>query len=318
MPKPIDVTVLVPVYNEEQSLAPLLERVREHLKPTGKAFEILFVDDGSTDGSGAVLRRLAEEASDVRVLRLPVNMGKAEALNTGFRHVRGDVVITMDADLQDDPAELPRFIETLEQGYDLVSGWKKERHDPWHKTLPSKLFNAVVSKTFRLPLHDFNCGYKAYRRKLIERMFVYGELHRYLPVLAQSLGARITEIAVQHHARPFGHSKYGAGRLIKGFLDMITVLFLTRFLKRPLHFFGTGGLIGGGLGGLMLTYLGVLWLCGVRPIGNRPLLFYGMVLLIMGIQFISLGILSELMLYFFRRNDREAPAEQIGFDEADE
>lgn len=309
------ISFVVPLYNEEASLAELLAGIVEHVSGVADDYEVIFVDDGSTDGSLQVLRELRAGNARVRVISFTVNHGKAEALDIGFRHARGDIVFTMDADLQDDPVEIPAFVAKLEEGYDLVSGWKVHRNDPWHKTLPSRFFNFVVSRAFGLRLHDFNCGYKAYRRAVARRLRLYGELHRFIPAVASSHGARITEIPVRHHARRFGRSKYGPDRLLKGFLDLVTVLVITRYLKRPLHLFGTIGLLSGAVGGSGIAYLAVLWLCGVRPIGNRPLLFYGILLVIVGVQLFSLGIVAELLVNFSHPYEGPNLREKTGFTE---
>lgn len=305
-------SVIVPVYNEQDTLAELAAGIVAHVPENLKLIQILFIDDGSTDDSFDILKALCKEYPMLGAIRLPVNRGKAEALDVGFRHILGDIVITMDADLQDDPAEIPRFIDKLDEGYDLVSGWKGHRQDPWHKTWPSKLFNAVVARVFGIPLRDFNCGFKAYRRPLVEQLSLYGELHRYIPVLAQTVGARMVDLPVHHHPRRHGKSKYGVGRLFKGFLDMLTVLVTTRFLKRPLHLFGGIGLIFSFVGGSILLYLAALWLGGLRPIGNRPLLFYGMAFLILGVQIVSLGIVAELFLKFNHYREKPVTAELLG------
>ncbi len=305
-------SVIVPVYNEQDSLTELATGILAHIPDDIELVQLLFVDDGSTDDSFDVLRALCKEHPVIGAIRLPVNRGKAEALDVGFRHAMGDIVITMDADLQDDPAEIPRFIDKLSEGYDLVSGWKGARQDPWHKTWPSKLFNAVVARVFKIPLRDFNCGFKAYRRRLVDQLSLYGELHRYIPVLAHSEGATMVDLPVQHHPRRHGQSKYGAGRLFKGFLDMLTVLVTTRFLKRPLHLFGGVGLIFAFAGGAILIYLAALWIGGLRPIGNRPLLFYGMAFLILGVQIVSLGIVAELFLKFNHRREKPVTSVMLG------
>ncbi len=304
-------SVIVPVYNEQDSLAELAAGVVAHVPGDVDLIQLLFVDDGSTDDSFQQIQSIAKEYACVCAVRLAVNCGKATALQAGFDRAKGDIVITMDADLQDDPAEIPRFVEALNQGYDLVSGWKEHRQDPWHKTWPSRLFNGTVARVFSLPLHDFNCGFKAFRGPLCRQLQLYGELHRYVPVLAKYRGARITEIPVRHHPRPHGKSKYGVERLFKGCLDLITVVVTTRFLRRPLHFFGGLGLLAVLIGGGCLFYLSILWLGGARPIGNRPLLFYGMALLAVGVQLLSLGIVAELFIRFNHQKLKPVIAETL-------
>ena len=311
-------SILIPVYNESSSLETLCKMVLEHVPATVELYEILFVDDGSTDGSFDIIAKMAANNPTITALRLAVNSGKAEALAVGFQHARGDIIITMDADLQDDPKEIPRFIDELAKGFDLVSGWKQNRQDPWHKTWPSKIFNTVIAKLFGLPLRDMNCGFKAYKRELAEKLYLYGELHRYIPVLAQSMGARIKDIPVEHHPRKFGVSKYGVSRLLKGFLDMITVWVITRFLKRPLHLFGSIGLLCSSFGALALAYLAFLWVGGIRPIGNRPLLFYGIALLLLGVQVLSLGIVAELFIRFNHRTVKPVIVERVGARKANQ
>ena len=305
---------VIPVFDEEATLRDLHDGIVEAAERMGRGFEIVFVDDGSGDSSPAVLRDLCRKDPHTRAILLAVNRGKAAALDIGFRHVRGDVVITMDADLQDDPAEIERFVETLEEGYDLVSGWKSVRRDPWHKTIPSKLFNAVVRLSCGVPLHDVNCGFKAYSRRAVRELSLYGELHRFVPVFVANAGGRVTEIPVAHQPRRHGRSKYGLRRLPKGLFDLLTVVLTTRYLKRPMHFFGWLGLLSSSVGGLMLSYLAVLWVLGVRPIGNRPLLFYGLLLVVVGVQLFSLGLLGELINKFSHRNDPGIMLEKVGFD----
>ena len=291
----LDISVVVPVFNEEQSLAPLCEKLLHVLPDITDRFEIIFIDDGSTDGSPVVLEELHRQQSRVRVIQFRRNLGKSAALSVGFSASRGNVIITMDADLQDDPEEIPKFLETLDQGYDLVSGWKYPRLDPPSKTLPSAVFNWTTRMMTGLPLHDLNCGFKAYRREVTEELHIHGELYRYIPVLAHWRGFKITEIKVHHYPRQYGESKYGLERFSRGFLDLLTVLFLNRYNRRPLHLFGWIGLLTVLVGLVSLAYLSILWLEGVRPIGTRPLLSFGVLFVFMGIQFISFGLLAELV-----------------------
>ncbi len=230
------------------------------------------MDDGSRDGSWSVLSNLAASDPRVRAIRFRRNFGKAAALTAGFAAARGERIFTLDADLQDDPAEIPRFLERLDEGYDVVSGWKKTRHDPWHKVIPSRIFNGMVSRLTGCRLHDHNCGFKLYRREVVREVGIYGELHRFVPVLAHARGFRVGEIEVHHRPRKHGSSKYGFSRFLKGFLDLLTVRFLTRFRQRPLHILGALGVVMLTVGLVGLTYLAVLWVIGDRPIGNRPLL----------------------------------------------
>ena len=291
----VDISVVIPLFNEEDSLVELHAKLTEVLRGVGKRYEILFVNDGSRDKSAEILDELALQDPAVGVIHFRRNFGKAAGLDAGFKHARGKIIFTMDADLQDDPKEIPRFLEKLDEGYDLVSGWKKKRHDPLGKTLPSKLFNFTVSRVSGLQLNDFNCGFKAYRRETIEGVDLYGELHRYVPVLVFWRGFRVTQIAVQHHARKHGHSKYGVERMVKGFFDLLTVLLITKFRSRPLHLFGLVGLLFSVLGVGCLAYLAILWFLGMGPIGNRPLMTLGFLLVVVGLQLVSTGMLGEMI-----------------------
>jgi glycosyltransferase involved in cell wall biosynthesis len=288
------ISVVVPVHDEERSVELLYEELRLSLEPLARPWEAVFVDDGSTDGSLAALTRLHAAAPNVKVVRLRRNFGKAAALAAGFRHAEGDVVVTIDADLQDDPAEIPRLLAKLDEGYDLVSGWKAQRRDPLSRRIPSRIFNAVVGRVSGVRLHDLNCGLKAYRAEVVRNLRIYGELHRFLPVLAHDRGYRVTELVVNHRPREHGKSRYGAERYLRGFLDFLTVWFMGRYRHRPLHLFGTLGLALGAIGTIVLGYLTALKLSG-EAIGHRPLLTLGVLLVVVGLQFFSLGLLSELI-----------------------
>lgn len=290
-----EISIIVPVFNEEDSLVPLYEQLLAVLRDITSQYEIIFIDDGSTDASPQRLDNLANENEHVRCIRFRRNFGKAAALDAGFRVARGEIVITMDADLQDDPKEIPNFLAALREGYDVVSGWKFVRNDPVNKTLPSKVFNGVVSRLSGIRLNDFNCGFKAYRAEALYDLSLYGELHRFIPVLLHWRGFRIGEIRVKHHARQFGVSKYGYGRLLKGGLDFMGVLLNTRFATRPLHVFGGAALVFGLLGFGILTYLTAVWFAGLGPIGNRPLLVLGMLLVMSSFQFVTIGLLGEFI-----------------------
>jgi len=304
---------VIPTYNERETLQALHGGITANATALTDQYEIIFVDDGSTDGSGDVIREICARDRHTRLISFPVNHGKATALDFGFRHARSQVILTMDADLQDDPEEIFRFVEKIGEGYDLVSGWKVVRRDPWRKRIPSKVFNWVVRSVSGLPLHDFNCGFKAYTRRAIENLSLYGELHRYTPVIVFNAGGRVTEIPVRHHPRRHGRSKYGLWRLPKGFLDLITVLVTTRYLKRPLHFFGSIGLGSLVIGGAMLAYLSILWVLGHRPIGDRPLLLGGVLLAILGVQLFSLGVLAELMINISHKSTTPPAYDMVGF-----
>jgi glycosyltransferase involved in cell wall biosynthesis len=288
------ISVVVPVHDEERSVEPLYEELCLSLEPLARPWEAVFVDDGSTDGSLAAVTRLHAAAPNVKVVRLRRNFGKAAALAAGFRHAEGDVVVTIDADLQDDPAEIPRLLAKLDEGYDLVSGWKAQRRDPLSRRIPSRIFNAVVGRVSGVRLHDLNCGLKAYRAEVVRNLRIYGELHRFLPVLAHDRGYRVTELVVNHRPREHGRSRYGAERYLRGFLDFLTVWFMGRYRHRPLHLFGSLGLALGAIGTIVLSYLTVLKLSG-EAIGHRPLLTLGVLLVVVGLQFFSLGLLSELI-----------------------
>lgn len=292
---PRSLSIVVPFFNEEATLEPLYDQIAAALTGAGWAFELVLVNDGSTDLGAAVAQKLVASRPGVVLINFRTNFGKAAALSAGFQRARGEVVITMDADLQDDPAEIPRFLAAIDEGNDVVSGWKQKRHDPLGKTLPSKLFNWVVGRIFGLHLHDYNCGFKAYRRQVLPHLNLYGELHRFTPALLFSLGFQVAEIAVTHHPRRHGRSKYGWSRLIKGMIDLFTVLLSTRFRMRPAHLFAYLGLPITGVGFAALTYLSVLWLLGQGPIGSRPLLFFGIMAVLFGTQMIATGLIAEIV-----------------------
>ncbi len=293
---------VIPVLNEVESLKQLYHEI---IQNTGiHSYEIIFIDDGSTDGSFEIMEELAKADALVRVIKFRRNFGKAAALQKGFDLAQGEVIFTMDADLQDDPVEIPAFLAKLEEGYDLVSGWKKKRHDPWHKRVPSKLFNSVTAQTFHLKLKDYNCGFKAYRKELVKELSLYGEMHRYIPALAHALGFKVGEIAVQHRARQFGKSKYGMERYLRGFFDLLTVKMVTQYVKSPLYLFGRIGLVSTVLGSIITLYLAVLKIFYGVPLSNRPLLFLGMLLILGGLQFVSLGLISELIVNRIRPTDK--------------
>ena len=292
---PRSISVVVPFFNEEETLERLHEMIATTLSGADCNFELILVNDGSTDLSAMVAQKLVETHPGVSLINFRTNFGKAAALSAGFKRARGEVVITMDADLQDDPNEIPRFLAEIDRGADVVTGWKQKRHDPLNKTLPSKVFNAVVSSIFGLRLHDYNCGFKAYRRLVLPHLNLYGELHRFTPALLHSLGFRIAEIPVTHHPREHGHSKYGWNRLIKGMIDLFTVLLSTRFRMRPAHLFAYVGLPISGAGFAGLAYLSVLWLVGAGPIGNRPLLLFSIMAVLFGAQMIATGLIAEVI-----------------------
>jgi glycosyltransferase involved in cell wall biosynthesis len=301
-------SVVVPVFNEERSVELLFDEIRAALEPRASDWEVVFVDDGSTDGSfGALTRLHARAPAAVRVVRLRRNFGKSAALAAGFRHAHGDLIATIDADGQDDPAEIPRLLAKLEEGFDLVSGWKTRRRDRWTRRFLSYVFNAVTGRISGVRLHDLNCGLKAYRAEVVKGLALYGELHRFVPVLAHYRGYRVAEIPVNHRPREHGRSRYGLERYLRGFFDLITVTFMGRYRYRPLHLFGGLGLALGVVGFAVCLYLTVLWLAG-SAIGHRPLLTLGVLLVVVGMQFLSLGLIGELVTT--HNEERAAEREQ--------
>ena len=285
---------VIPVLNEEDSLRRLTAEIVANCQP--HAQEIIFIDDGSRDNGFAVMEELAASDPHIRIVKFRRNFGKAAALQYGFRLARGEVVFTLDADLQDNPVEIPKFLARLDEGWDLVSGWKQKRHDPLHKVIPSRFFNFVTARTFRLKLKDYNCGFKAYRSEVVKELNLYGEMHRYIPALANSLGYRITEIPVEHRKREFGRSKYGLERYLRGFFDLLTVKMVTQYVKSPLYLFGRAGLLSTLLGTAIMLWMAVLKIFYGQPISNRLPLFLGITLILGGLQFISLGLISELIV----------------------
>jgi glycosyltransferase involved in cell wall biosynthesis len=301
------ISVVVPVHEEERTVALLFEELQAALDPLAEPWEAVFVDDGSTDGSFAALTRLHSAHENVRVVRLRRNFGKAAALTAGFANAHGDVVVTIDADLQDDPAEIPRLLAKLDEGFDLVSGWKAHRRDPFMRRALSRIFNWVTGRVSGLRLHDLNCGLKAYRADVVQGLRLYGELHRFIPVLAHYRGHRIAELAVNHRPREHGRSRYGVERYLRGFLDLLTVSFIGRYRYRPLHLFGGLGLVLGMIGFGVLAYLTALKIGG-HAIGRRPLLILGVLLMVVGLQFFSLGLISELITS--QHEERAGPRER--------
>ncbi len=288
-------TVLVPAWNEAESLPELADRVRAVADQQDLDWELLVVDDGSNDGTWQVITALHAADPRVRGVRFARNFGKAAALSAGFNTARGARIITMDADLQDDPGEIPDLLARLDEGWDLVSGWKQDRKDTWLKNNSSKVFNWATGRMCGLKLHDFNCGLKAYRREVTERVRLYGEMHRYVPALAHLDGFRVTEMPVRHHKRKFGTTKYGWDRFLNGFLDLLTVYFLHARGSSPLHFFGRLSTLFGGVGSLISLYFLIWWATG-HALRVRPMLVAGLVLIVMAVQFVSLGLLAELMV----------------------
>ena len=308
MPK---LSLVIPVFNEVDSLATLYDEIKSVAKVNEFEYEVIFVDDGSTDGSWEVMTRIAEAEKPVRALRFRKNFGKAAALRAGIDQSVGELIVTMDADLQDDPHEIPKFLEKLGVDYDCISGWKKVRHDPWSKTLPSKCFNWLVGWLTGVRLHDHNCGFKIYRREIFDEVKLYGEMHRFVPVLASARGYRVSEVVVNHRARTHGKSKYGLSRLPKGFLDLLTVSFLTGFNQRPQHLLGSVGLVAFAAGSLGLVWMAVYWLLRMTvfgdwtPLHQRPIVLYSIAAMLLGAQLLCMGFLAELIIA--RGQDRERP-----------
>ncbi|TWT89387.1 glycosyltransferase family 2 protein [Neorhodopirellula pilleata] len=318
-----DLSVVVPAMNEEDSVARLHGRVVEVCRSCDKSVEVIFIDDGSTDATWEKMSGLAGlvsssvPASRTLAIRLRRNFGKAAALAAGFAVARGRVVLTMDADLQDDPDEIPRFLDAIGQGHDVVSGWKRVRHDPWHKVLPSRVFNAMVSGLTGVRLHDHNCGFKAYRREVLAEVDLYGERHRFIPVLASARGWRVGEIEVLHHPRQHGHSKYGWSRIGKGFLDLMSVYLLTGYGRRPLHLIGSAGLACFAAGSLGMLYLSAMWVI-TRVSGGEPLhlhataiFYYCILAVLLGAQCVLAGLIAELIVSVSAARDRSLRQIQI-------
>jgi glycosyltransferase involved in cell wall biosynthesis len=322
MDEKIDVSIVVPSYNEEESLSELFEWISRVMKTHGFTYEVIFVDDGSTDRSWSAVEDLRRNNPEVKGIKFNKNFGKSAALNTGFKAAIGDVVISMDADLQDSPEEIPELYRMVKtEGFDMVSGWKRKRHDPISKTVPSRFFNLVTRKISGIPLHDFNCGLKAYRREVVHNIQVYGEMHRYIPVIAKWNGYKnIGEKVVQHQARKYGTTKFGFERFITGFLDLLSVTFVSKFRQKPMHFFGTLGSISF-LAGFFIT----LWVIGqkvyriytglpARDIVDQPLFFLALVALIIGVQLFLTGFLAEMMAMRSQSTREYLISERLGID----
>jgi len=291
------VSVLIPLYNEEESLKPLLVEIKDALKKISIDYEIFFVDDGSTDNSLSIIKEFAKTNPKIKFISFRKNYGKSAALQLGFKAVTGDAVITMDADLQDDPAEIQNLLSKLDEGYDLVSGWKKVRHDPFVKKHSSKFFNYMTRLMSGIKIHDFNCGLKGYRKETVKNIELYGELHRYIPVFVGWKGFKVTEVVVRHHPRKYGVTKFGISRFFKGFIDLISVTFTLRYIRRPMHLFGFMGATSFFIGFLISAYLSYDWFVNNTPLSNRPLLGLGMLLIVVGVQFFSVGLLGEFMAH---------------------
>ncbi|MCK4744946.1 glycosyltransferase family 2 protein, partial [Candidatus Parcubacteria bacterium] len=292
-------SIVIPVFNEVESLKELNDKIIQAVSSLPFNCEIIYIDDGSTDKSFDVITELHQRDQRIKAIRFRRNFGKSAALATGFNEADGDLIITMDADLQDEPLEIPNFIKKINEGNDMVSGWKKERKDLFIKLVSSKIFNFTISILTGIKLHDFNCGFKIYKKEVVKNIDVYGELHRFLPVLAHQKGFKIGELKIKHNERKFGESKFGKFglRRMKNYLiDPINVILLTKYARKPAHFFGSLGIMSAAIGFIFCLYLSILWLIGEKPIGNRPLLFLGILLIIIGIQLFSMGLLGEIII----------------------
>jgi len=303
-------SVIIPLYNEEESVNPLANEIKKALKLVDVAYEIIFVDDGSKDNSLNSVKEICRLDKRFKYISFQKNYGKSAALQMGFKEATGDVVVTMDADLQDDPNEIVNLLKKLDEGFDVVSGWKKKRFDPIIKKLSSRFFNFVTRIFSGVKIHDFNCGLKAYRKDVTENLRIYGEQHRYIPVLAKWQGYKISETIVQHHPRKYGTTKFGTSRFFKGFVDLLTVMFTTRYIRRPMHFFGFFGVLSFFVGIIVNGYLSYLWFFE-HNLSNRPMLFLGILLIIVGVQFFSVGLLGEMLVNNFR-NENEYVIKEKG------
>jgi glycosyltransferase involved in cell wall biosynthesis len=293
----LDISVVIPLFNEEESIPRLVETLTATLDDYGRPYEVIIVDDGSRDRSFALLKELAQRDPRFTVIRLRRNFGQTAAFAAGFKQARGEVIITMDADLQNDPRDVPKLMAKVDEGYDIVSGWRKDRQDRfWDRRLPSMIANRLISNVTDVRLHDYGCSLKAYRRDVLQHVRLYGELHRFIPALASQVGGTVTEVPVNHYARQYGRSKYGIGRTVRVMLDLITVWFLGAYATRPIHVFGTMGLISAAGGVLIGLYLTFLKLFLDQDIGGRPLLLLAVLLVVIGVQLITMGLLGEITI----------------------
>jgi len=311
-------SVVIPAYNEEENVPILYEKLKKVLDSLGEDYEIIFVDDGSTDGTYQRLKQLAEKDSRLKVIRFKRNYGQTAAMSAGFEHAKGDVIITLDADLQNDPEDIPILLEKLKEGYHVVSGWRKDRKDPFlSRRLPSMIANWLISKITGVHLHDYGCTLKAYRAEVVKDLELFGDMHRFLPALTKRRGAKITEVVVRHHPRMFGESKYGIGRTVRVLLDIMLVKFLNEYINKPLYMFGGVGFLLLALGLFSLFYLIFLKLFFEEPIGRRPLLILSVLFILAGIQLISTGLLAELLIRIYYRTKDAKPyviQEKINFE----
>lgn len=304
--KPLRISIVIPLYNEEESIPALRTGLTAALAHYGDSYEVIIVDDGSKDQSYPLLREWAEEDQHITVVRLRRNFGQTAAFSAGFDHARGDVVITMDADLQNDPADVPKLMEKIDEGYDIVSGWRINRQDRyWDRKLPSMLANRLISNVTDVQLHDYGCSLKAYRRDVLQHVHLYGELHRFIPALASQVGGTVAEVAVNHRARQFGHSKYGISRTVRVMLDLILVWFLGAYSTRPIHVFGSMGLLSAGGGVLIGLYLTFLKIVMEENIGGRPMLLLAVLLVVIGVQLITMGLLGEMTIRTYHESQNK-------------
>lgn len=302
---------VIPAKNEEESVEPLYKEILKNIPRNVEDYEIIFIDDGSNDDTFKKLASLNKQNSRVKIIKHRGNFGKSAALQAGFEHTKGEIIITMDADLQDNPSEIPNFLDQIENGYDMVSGWKKTRHDPLEKVIPSRIFNFIVSLLTGIKIHDTNCGFKAYKRSVVQNLNLYGEQYRFIPIFAAKQNFRVGEIVVEHRKRKHGKTKFGMERHMKGFLDLITVVFLTGYLRRPGHFFGGLGLITFFFGFLIGLYISYLRFTTGTIQDRHPLLFFGMLLMIIGVQLVTTGLLAELLVHFHTKPNTNTNIEKV-------
>lgn len=302
-----EISIVIPVLNEEENIPLLYQELTEVLDKLGKSYEIIFIDDGSTDNSFKILKGIHEGDSKVRIIKFRRNFGQTPAIRAGFEHATGDVIIMMDADLQNDPKDIPRLLDKLDEGFDVVSGWRKNRRDPlFTKKIPSRLSNHLARRLTGVDIHDFGCTLKAYRSEAIQDLELYGEMHRYIPALLAWKGFRVSEVTIMHHPRKYGETKYGVTRLVKGFLDLMVVTFWRKYSTRPIHLFGGLGILTGFLGFLISFYLTSMKILYNQSLTDRPLLLLGILLIIIGVQFIIFGLLADIMVRVYYRTENKS------------
>lgn len=302
----MDISVVIPVYNEENTIKLLCHQVKNVLDRLEESSEIIVIDDGSTDNTYNILKEIKEDIKELRIICLRTNFGQTAALSAGFDNAQGEVIITIDADLQNDPNDIPKLLEKMKEGYDVVSGWRKKRQDPWlTRKLPSYIANRIISWITGVNLHDYGCTLKAYRKEVIKDIELYGQMHRFIPALAKWVGGRIGEVSVTHHPRKYGKSKYGIGRTVRVMLDLITVKFLLSYSSSPIQIFGLIGLVSGGIGSVWTGYLVIQRLFFEIPLGGRPALLLAVMLMFLGVQFISIGLLGELLIRTYHESQRK-------------